>query len=63
MPLQSHSVGATGEWVSTPIDPRWTMAYAAGLGEVSAQYADTVARPDVLAATISNLDIKRRELI
>ncbi|MGE4607536.1 MAG: MaoC/PaaZ C-terminal domain-containing protein [Myxococcota bacterium] len=49
MPLSSRSVGATGEWVSTPIDARWTMAYAAGLGETSPEYTDTAARPDVLA--------------
>ena len=49
MPLSSSSVGATGDWFSTPIDARWTMAYAAGLGESSAQYMDTASRPDVLA--------------
>ena len=31
------------------VDARWTMAYAAGLGDLGPAYLDTRARPDVLA--------------
>ncbi len=49
MPLASTSVGASGEPLVHEIDARWTMAYAAGLGDARAAYMDTAARPDVLA--------------
>ena len=49
MPLSSESVGVSGEPLASSVDARWTMAYAAGLGDARAAYMDTRARPDVLA--------------
>ncbi|MEX2206297.1 MAG: MaoC/PaaZ C-terminal domain-containing protein [Myxococcota bacterium] len=49
MPLSCESVGVSGELLSSSVDARWTMAYAAGLGDARAAYLDTRARPDVLA--------------
>ena len=49
MPLSSETVGVSGEPLRSTVDARWTMAYAAGLGDTRAQYVDTRARPDVLA--------------
>jgi acyl dehydratase len=49
MPLDPSTVGRSGEPVAHTIDARWTMAYAAGLGDARAAYTDTRARPDVLA--------------
>jgi acyl dehydratase len=49
MPLSSDTVGVSGEILRSEIDARWTMAYAAGLGDARPQYLDTRARPDVLA--------------
>lgn len=42
MPLQSDSVGQSGEPVATEVDARWLMAYAAGLGHTDACYLDTL---------------------
>ncbi len=49
MPLTSECVGVSGEPLTSSVDARWTMAYAAGLGDARAAYTDTRARPDVLA--------------
>lgn len=49
MPIHSEIVGRRGEPVVHAIDARWTMAYAAGLGDLAPAYLDTLARPDVLA--------------
>jgi len=49
VPLSSESVGVSGEPLESSVDARWTMAYAAGLGDARASYMDTRARPDVLA--------------
>ena len=49
MPLSSEIVGLSGEPVIHTIDARWTMAYAAGIGDTNPLYMDTRARPDVLA--------------
>jgi acyl dehydratase len=49
MPLRSEVVGLSGEPVVHEIDARWTMAYAAGLGDTRDEYLDTRARGDVLA--------------
>ena len=49
MPIPADLVGRSGEPLESAIDARWTMAYAAGLGETSPEYFDTSARPDVLA--------------
>jgi acyl dehydratase len=49
VPLSSDTVGVTGEVLRSTIDARWTMAYAAGLGDARPQYLDTRARADVLA--------------
>ena len=49
MPLSADSVGAVGDRVCTAIDARWTMAYAAALGDSWAGYLDTNACPDVVA--------------
>ncbi|MGO9602718.1 MAG: MaoC/PaaZ C-terminal domain-containing protein [Candidatus Binataceae bacterium] len=43
MPLDSSIVGAAGDFLSSEIDARWTMAYAAGLGDVLPCYMDTRA--------------------
>jgi acyl dehydratase len=49
VPLASACVGARGEPLEHEIDARWTMSYAAGLGDARPAYFDTAARPDVLA--------------
>src|SRR6185436_18718946 len=49
MPLASDTVGVSGDALRSEIDARWTMAYAAGLGDARPQYLDTRARADVLA--------------
>jgi acyl dehydratase len=49
MPLASDTVGVSGDTLRSEIDARWTMAYAAGLGDARPQYLDTRARADVLA--------------
>jgi acyl dehydratase len=49
MPLSSEMVGVSGEPLKSSVDARWTMAYAAGLGDARPLYFDTRARPDVLA--------------
>jgi acyl dehydratase len=49
MPLSSAIAGARSEPVTAEIDPRWTMAYAAALGDFLPCYMDTT-RPDRLLA-------------
>jgi acyl dehydratase len=49
MPISSEIVGRVGESIVQSIDARWTMAYAAGLGDLAPGFLDTRARPDVLA--------------
>ena len=49
MPISSEIVGRIGEPVVQAIDARWTMAYAACLGDLAPAYLDTRKRPDVLA--------------
>jgi len=49
VPLSSETVGVSGEPLRCSVDARWTMAYAAGLGDARAAFLDTCARPDVLA--------------
>jgi acyl dehydratase len=49
MPIPSDLVGRKGEPIEHTVDARWTMAYAASLGETGPAYFDTAARPDVLA--------------
>ena len=49
MPISSEIVGRVGEPVVHTIDARWTMAYAACLGDLTSEYLDTRVRPDVLA--------------
>ena len=49
MPISSEIVGRSGEPLVHTIDARWTMAYAACLGDLAPAYLDTRARPDVLA--------------
>jgi len=49
MPISSEIVGRIGESVTQTIDSRWTMAYAACLGDLAPAYLDTRVRPDVLA--------------
>jgi acyl dehydratase len=49
MPISSEIVGRIGEPVVQTIDSRWTMAYAACLGDLTPAYLDTRVRPDVLA--------------
>jgi len=43
MPLDSSIVGETTEYRDAEIDARWTMAYAAALGETRACHFDTLA--------------------
>jgi len=49
MPISSGIVGRIGEPVVQSIDARWSMAYAACLGDLAPAYLDTRKRPDVLA--------------
>jgi acyl dehydratase len=49
MPISSEIVGRIGEPVVQTIDSRWTMAYAACLGDLAPAYLDTRVRSDVLA--------------
>ncbi len=49
MSIDSNIVGRSGEPVEHTPDARWTMAYAAGLGDLAPAYLDTRARTDVLA--------------
>lgn len=49
MPLDSRMVGQRSEAVTHDIDARWTMAYAAGLGDTLPGYFDTAANDPVLA--------------
>lgn len=41
MPIDSSSVGQTTEPVRHAVDARWTMAYAAGLGDFNPRYLDS----------------------
>ena len=43
MPVESSIVGMAGPPLVSEVDARWTMAYAAGLGDSMACYMDTVA--------------------
>src|SRR5271166_310588 len=43
MPLESSIVGSAGAPMVCEIDSRWTMAYAAALGDAMPSYMDTVA--------------------
>lgn len=49
MPLDSRMVGQRSEAVTHDVDARWTMAYAAGLGDTLPGYFDTTANDPVLA--------------
>jgi acyl dehydratase len=49
MPLLSAIVGTASESITSDIDARWTMAYAAALGDTVPCYMDTLA-PDRLVA-------------
>lgn len=49
MPLRSSIVGLGSEAVASDLDARWTMAYAAALGDSRAAYFDTT-RPEQLIA-------------
>ena len=44
MPLDVSMVGASTTPVTHPVDARWIMAYAAGLGDHNARYLDTQAQ-------------------
>ncbi len=49
MPLNSSIVGAEGESLVSEIDARWTMAYAAGLGDTLACYFNTLDPAGIIA--------------
>jgi acyl dehydratase len=49
VPLASASVGAAAAPREVEIDARWTMAYAAGLGDAAACYLDTLRPGGVVA--------------
>jgi acyl dehydratase len=48
MPLRSSTVGCETEPVTTRIDARWLMAYAAGLGDMLACYVDTASQDGIV---------------
>ena len=52
MPLPSSFVGARSEARVSEIDPRWTMAYAAALGNLKPCYMDTRAPKNFIAHPI-----------
>jgi len=49
MPLNSSIVGATGEALVSEVDARWTMAYAAGLGDLLPCYMNTLSPGGIVA--------------
>ncbi len=49
MPIESSIVGSSGEPLVHEIDARWTMAYAAGLGDAMPCYLDTLRPRGVVA--------------
>ncbi len=49
MPLSSATVGTSGDFFVHDIDVRWTMAYAAGLGDILPCYLDTQRPKGVVA--------------
>ena len=49
MPLASNIVGWRSEPVTTEVDARWMMAYAAGLGESRPCYLDTLRTGGIIA--------------
>jgi hypothetical protein len=49
MPLASDLVGQSASPVTHDIDARWTMAYAAALGDVLPFYVDTRQATGVVA--------------
>jgi acyl dehydratase len=49
MPLSSSVVGSATTLMETRVDSRWTMAFAAGIGDLSPRYLDT-RRPEGLVA-------------
>jgi acyl dehydratase len=49
MPLPTSVVGASTDPVTHEIDERWTMAYAAGIGDLSPAYLDTRAADGLVA--------------
>ena len=49
MPLNSSIVGTAGEFLTSEVDARWTMAYAAALGDIQSCYLDTLAPAGVIA--------------
>lgn len=49
MPLNSAIVGTSGDFLVHEIDARWTMAYAAGLGDMLPCYVETRRPEDIVA--------------
>src|SRR5215467_7965090 len=49
MPLNSSIVGTSGGSLASEIDARWTMAYAAALGDLLPCYMDTRSSAGVVA--------------
>ena len=49
MPLNSSLAGTSGEWLAGEIDTRWTMAYAAALGDSQPCYLDTASAAGIVA--------------
>jgi len=49
MALNSSLVGTSSEWLAGEIDARWTMAYAAALGDLLPCYLDTAAPTGIVA--------------
>ena len=49
MPLNSSLAGTSGEWLAGEIDARWTMAYAAALGDLLPCYLDTNSAAGIVA--------------
>jgi acyl dehydratase len=48
MPLSSSTVGCETESITTQIDARWLMAYAAALGDMLPCYIDTASRDGIV---------------
>ena len=46
MPLNSSIVGSAGEYLVSEVDARWTMAYAAGLGDVPVKFEIGAPHPE-----------------
>jgi acyl dehydratase len=63
MPLDSSLVGTSSELMSADIDVAWTMAYAAGLGDVLPGYLDTTREQGIVAHPMFSVAIEWRAMV